>query len=112
MAARRFSTDGDQPGSPTRKSASAATSQAKMPQPSSIAGSPAGASAITPTRAGAHWGSRAWVRATDGRAHALACLRSSRPTIQRAAKLTRKVTAKRTRPVAMSSDCRLGVASL
>ena len=35
-----------------------------------------------------------------------------RPAIQRAAKLTRKVTTKSTRPVAISSDCRSGVASL
>ena len=46
-----------------------------------------------------------------GAAHR-ASFRWLRPVIQRAAKFTRKVTTKSTRPVAISSDCRSGVDSL
>ncbi len=110
-AARRPSTSRDQSGIATRKTTIAATTQVITPQPESRAGSPATASAITPTSRGAHRGSRAWEIVHRCGGHRFS-LRSLRPATQRAAKLTRKVTTNSTRPVAISSDCRSGVASL
>ena len=101
-------------GSATRKTRPARAPSRRGPSRAAGRGSAATASATTPTSSGAQareLGRRSAGTGSERRADGEQCrgvlialiLLSLRPTIQRAAKLTAKVSTKSTRPVAMST---------
>ena len=110
-AARLPSTSRDQSGIATRKTTIAATIHVTGPQPAQQGRQPGDGEGHHADQGGGPDG-QAGVRDAHRRGGHRFSLRALRPATQRAAKLTRKVTTKSTSPVAISSDCRSGVASL